>query len=335
LKIWTGIGNFVGGNMAFISPVCLLLGVVFPDAFAWIAPYVTAMFAFITFQGALGNNFSNLATTVRHPLPMVLSLVTSAVLMPVLAYLLGSVFFGSDPSIVCGLVLEYSVPIAVLSVMWTGLFQGDLSLTLATLLVSTVASPLTIPLTLKLLLGQTVQVDVMGMMTSMLLSIALPACVGMAVNDLSHGWGKRTLSPAVAPAARILMLLVLISNATGVASYMRNLTPMLVGVVVFIGIFASTGYVWGIVLARLTHQPWGGIVSMTYLCGMRNISAGAVIVAAYFPGEAMFPVIMGTLFQQILAAVFSVVTKHLVGEPEPLGGQKNVESAPQTAARRL
>ena len=335
MKIWTGIGNFVGGNMAFISPVCLLLGVVFPDAFAWIAPYVTAMFAFITFQGALGNNFSNLATTVRHPLPMVLSLVTSAVLMPVLAYLLGSVFFGSDPSIVCGLVLEYSVPIAVLSVMWTGLFQGDLSLTLATLLVSTVASPLTIPLTLKLLLGQTVQVDVMGMMTSMLLSIALPACVGMAVNDLSHGWGKRTLSPAVAPAARILMLLVLISNATGVASYMRNLTPMLVGVVVFIGIFASTGYVWGIVLARLTHQPWGGIVSMTYLCGMRNISAGAVIVAAYFPGEAMFPVIMGTLFQQILAAVFSVVTKHLVGEPEPLGGQKNVESAPQTAARRL
>ena len=55
----------------------------------------------------------------------------------------------------------------------------------------------------------------------------------------------------------------------------------------FVGIFASTGYVWGIVLARLTHQPRGGVVSMTYLCGMRNISAGAVIVTAYFPGEAM------------------------------------------------
>jgi len=319
--------------MALISPLCLLLGVVFPDVFAWITPFVTAMFAFITFQGALGNNFSNLATTVRHPLPMVLSLVTSAVLMPVLAYLLGSVFFGSDPSIVCGIVLEYSVPIAVLSVMWTGLYQGDLSLTLATLLVSTVASPITIPLTLKLLLGQTVQVDVMGMMTSMLISIALPACAGMAVNDLSHGWGKRTLSPAVAPAARLLMLLVIISNATGVASYMRNLTPMLVGVVVFVGIFASTGYVWGIVLARLTHQPRGGVVSMTYLCGMRNISAGAVIVTAYFPGEAMFPVIMGTLFQQVLAAAFSVVTERFAGEPGPSGQQEAVEPVSQVASR--
>ncbi|MFR8351665.1 MAG: hypothetical protein ACLVB1_02205 [Blautia obeum] len=32
---------------------------------------------------------------------------------------------------------------------------------------------------------------------------------------------------------------------------------------------------------------------------MRNISAGAVIAAAYFPGEVMFPVMIGTLFQQV------------------------------------
>lgn len=45
-------------------------------------------------------------------------------------------------------------------------------------------------------------------------------------------------------------------------------------------------------------------VSMMYGTGMRNISAGAVIAAAYFPGEVMFPVMIGTLFQQVLAALF-------------------------------
>jgi predicted Na+-dependent transporter len=228
-------------------------------------------------------------------------------------------------------VLEYAVPIAVLSVMWTGLFQGNLSLTLATLLVSTVASPLTIPLTLKLLLGQTVQVDVAGMMINMLVSIALPACAGMAVNDLTRGWGRKVLSPSAAPAARILMLLVLLSNSTEVSSYIYNLTPMLVGVVVFIGVFAATGYVWGIVFARLTHQSRGNLVSMTYLCGMRNISAGAVIAASYFPGEAMFPVVMGTLFQQVLAALFSEVTKRIAGVPEPSGVHDALESASQAS----
>ena len=333
MKAWTGIGNLIGSNMAILAPACLVLGVLFPDAFSWITPHVTVMFAFITFQGALGNNFSNLAETVRHPLPMVLSLLVSAVIMPVLVFLLGGIFFGSDPDIMCGLVLEYAVPVAVLSVMWTGLFQGNLSLTLATLLVSTVASPLTIPLTLKLLLGQTVQVDVAGMMFSMLVSIALPACAGMAVNDLSHGWGKKTLSPAVAPAARILMIMVLLSNSTEVSSYVHNLTPMLVGVVVFIGLFASTGYVWGMVLARLTHQPRGSLISMTYLCGMRNISAGAVIAASYFPGEAMYPVIMGTLFQQVLAALFSEVTKRVAGEPEPEADEKPLPAPSRASAR--
>ena len=43
------------------------------------------------------------------------------------------------------------------------------------------------------------------------------------------------------------------------------------------------------------------MVTMTYQTGMRNISAGAVLAAQYFPGEVMFPVMMGTLFQQVLA----------------------------------
>ena len=44
---------------------------------------------------------------------------------------------------------------------------------------------------------------------------------------------------------------------------------------------------------------------------MRNISAGAVIAAAYFPGEVMFPVMIGTLFQQVLAACYGSLIKRL------------------------
>lgn len=43
---------------------------------------------------------------------------------------------------------------------------------------------------------------------------------------------------------------------------------------------------------------------MIYGSGMRNISAGAVIAGAYFPAETLFPVMIGTLFQQILAAFY-------------------------------
>lgn len=46
---------------------------------------------------------------------------------------------------------------------------------------------------------------------------------------------------------------------------------------------------------------------MMYGAGMRNISAGAVIATTSFPGEVLFPVLIGTLFQQVLAALYGKI----------------------------
>lgn len=50
---------------------------------------------------------------------------------------------------------------------------------------------------------------------------------------------------------------------------------------------------------------------MIYGSGMRNISAGAVIAGAYFPAETLFPVMIGTLFQQILAAFYGSMMRRI------------------------
>lgn len=316
MEAWKAFGRFIGSHLAIIAPVCLVLGVLFPEQLGAIKPFVTGLFAFMTFQGALGNNFKNLAEAFRRPVPMLVTLFVSAVAMPFVAFLLGNLFFGSNQDLVLGIVLEYSVPVAVVSAMWINMFEGDLSLGLATLLVSTVLAPVTIPLTLQLLMGQSVAVDVVGMMRDMLLEIALPALAGMAVNDATRGWGKRELSPVLAPAAKLALVLVILSNSTGVAPYMKNLTPQLVGVIVFIGFFATSGYFWGLLIARAWGRPRETMITMTFQTGMRNISAGAVIAAEFFPGEAMFPVIIGTLFQQVLAASFGTFMRWLLARED-------------------
>lgn len=322
MQAWKAFGKFIGSHLAFIAPICVALGVLFPSQLAFLKPWVTPLFAFMTFQGALGNNLSNLGRTFAHPAPMLVTLAVSTVAMPLVAFALGTLLFGGSPNLVLGIVLEYSVPVAVVSTMWIGMFGGDVSLGLATLLVSTVLSPVTIPLTLHVLLGQTVEVDVAGMMGDMLVQIALPALAGMVVNDLTRGRAKAELSPVLAPAAKVALVLVILSNSTGVSPYMRNLTPQLVGVIVFIGLFASTGYFWGLVIAKLWRRPRETMVTMTYQTGMRNISAGAVLAAQYFPGEVMFPVMMGTLFQQVLAACFGSFMRWLLAREDAALGQK-------------
>ena len=252
---WAALGDFIASHMMFVSPACVALGVLFPDQLEFLRPAVTALFAFMTFQGSLSNNMSHVVETVRHPAPMFVTLAVSTVLMPCLACALGTALFGQSPELVCGIVLEYSVPVAVVSAMWINIFSGDISLGLATMLVSTVAAPFTMPLTLQLLLGQTVNVDTGRMITEMIVQIAIPALAGTLVNDLTHGWGKRVLSPAVAPAARVALVLVILSNSTGISSYVRNLTPQLFAVAVFICVFAASGYLWGFALARLWRRP--------------------------------------------------------------------------------
>ena len=328
MDAWKRLGGFIGSHMAFVSPACVVLGVLFPDQLSVLKPAVTALFAFMTFQSSLSNTFGNLARVVRRPLPMLVSLALATVAMPCVACALATALFGTSPNLVCGIVLEYSVPVAVVSAMWANMLGGDPALSLATILVSTVAAPVTIPLTLHLLLGQVVEVDAARMMGEMAVSIALPALAGTALNDATRGRAARELSPVVAPAAKIALVLVILCNSTGVAPYVRALTPQLVGVAAFICAFAACGYALGLAAARALRRPHEQEVSMTYLVGMRNISAGAVIAGEYFPGEVMFPVVIGTLFQQVLAAGFGTALRRLGrASGEGAGGATGV-SAP-------
>ena len=106
-------------------------------------------------------------------------------------------------------------------------------------------------------------------------------------------------------------MLVILSNSTGVAPYVRHLTPTLVVVAVFIRRVRVVR-----LRARASRRAGAALsddqtASMTFLVGMRNISAGAVIAGEYFPGEVMFPVVIGTLFQQVLASLFGSLLRRL------------------------
>ena len=52
-------GNkFIEKWMALVTPLCMLVGISFPDVAAHGLPYVTVVFAFITFTGALKSEFN-------------------------------------------------------------------------------------------------------------------------------------------------------------------------------------------------------------------------------------------------------------------------------------
>ena len=64
--------SFIEKWMAFVTPACLLMGVLFPDIAKHGVPYVTYAFAFMTFIGALKSRFRDVADVFKKPLPLIL-----------------------------------------------------------------------------------------------------------------------------------------------------------------------------------------------------------------------------------------------------------------------
>lgn len=303
MEAWKRLGRSIGSHMPVIVVLCVAAGVLFPRALAPLGPAVPALFAFMTFQGSLDNTLRQVVGVLRDPLPLIAILSVTLVAMPALAFLLANALFGGNADLVAGILLAYCVPIGIVSFMWVGMFSGNTALGLTAILASTVVSPFSIPLTLKLLMGTTIHIDAGGMMLDMLLMIALPALAGMLANDLTRGWAREALSPAAAPLSKIFLIVIIASNSTSMSEYVLHMNWTRLGVALFVLLFTASGFAWGLLAARLLRTDEATAITLSFDCGLRNISSGAVIATQYFPGETVFPVMCGTLFQQLLASL--------------------------------
>lgn len=293
---------FIEKWMPLVTPSCLFIGVIFAAWLGRFAPLVPWLFAFMTFAGSLSSGFRDMKKIAMHPISLIVVLLILHIVVPVTAFLVGSLIF-DDPLLVTGIVLEFIVPTGIVSLVWVNIYHGNSALTLSIILIDTVVAPFLVPFSLHVLMGSAVEISVAGMMKDLVLMIAVPALLAMALNHATRGRVKHTLSPKLAPFSKIGLILVVIINSTKVAPFFSQMTPALLLVTLVIFLLAVSGFFWGFLASKIFKEDNDGRVSMIFNSGMRNISAGAVIAGQYFSPEVMFPVMIGTLFQQILAAM--------------------------------
>lgn len=304
MKTLYRFNSFIEKWMALVTPACLAFGVLFPQIAKHGVPFVPYVFAFMTFTGALKSRFRDVANVFKHPVPLLIVMALLHLVIPGIASGVGSLVFPDNPNLVTGMVLEFAVPTAVVALMWVTIYNGNLAMSLALVVVDTVLAPVIIPFTLRLFVGSKVSIDMTHMISQLVFMVALPAIAAMTLNQVSGDRVRETWPSKLAPFSKIALIFVVASNSSGVAAYVRHMNLQRIKVAGLILILAASGYVIGLLTARLFHQDRETQISMMYGVGMRNISAGAVIASTSFPGEVLFPVLIGTLFQQMLAALY-------------------------------
>ncbi|WP_449539620.1 bile acid:sodium symporter family protein [Ferdinandcohnia sp. Marseille-Q9671] len=292
--------------MPLITPTSVVIGVLLT---AYLAPFsylVPWIFAVITFSGALSSNFKSLHRAIANPFPIIVALLVLHLIMPAWALMVGHLTFPGDSFTITGLVLAVVIPTGVASFIWASMKNGNIALTLSIILIDTLISPFVVPYSLTLFVGSNVEMDILSIMKGLIYMVVLPSILGMIVNHLTKGNCTKTISPILSPFSKIFLGIVIMINSAEIAPYLQNINLKLIktGVIVFFIAFCGYLVSWGI--ARLLKFDKDIIIAVIYTGGMRNISAGAVIAITFFPPEVAVPVVIGMLFQQILASIYGV-----------------------------
>lgn len=288
--------------MPLITPVGVVTGVIFSvhlKDFSYLIPWI---FAFMTFAGSLSSNFRSLKEVMVHPFPILLAMLILHVLMPAWAWGVGHIAFSSDAYTITGLILGMVIPTGVTSFIWVSIYKGNIPLVLSLILIDTLLSPIIVPLSLSLFIGQKVEMDFVSIMRGLLGMVVIPSMIGMLLNQLTKGKIKDQLGSRLAPFSKISIGIVVMLNGAVVAPYLKNINLKLVGITVTVFCIAFTGYLFSFLLGRLMKMDRDTVVTLTFTGGMRNISAGAVLAVSFFPAAVAVPVVVGMLFQQILAS---------------------------------
>ncbi|MEH7156830.1 bile acid:sodium symporter family protein [Neobacillus drentensis] len=289
--------------MPLITPVGVLTGVIFSvhlRDFSYLIPWI---FAFMTFAGSLGSNFRSLKEVIVRPFPILIAMFILHILMPIWAWSVGHVVFPGDIYTITGLVLGMAIPTGVTSFMWVAIYKGNIPLVLSIILIDTLLSPIIVPYSLSLFLGEKIEMDFINIMKGLLEMVVIPSLVGMYLNQATKGKIKDQLGTRLAPFSKLSLGIVVMLNGAVVAPYLKNINLKLVSITLVVFLIALTGYLFSFLIGKLVKGGRDNIISLTFAGGMRNISAGAVIAVSFFPAAVAVPVVVGMLFQQVLASL--------------------------------
>ena len=316
MAAWLALGEWIGDHLVALVPIGVAIGIAFPQLLLPVKPFIPTLFAIMTLQNSLSNDPRAMREALSKPLVIASIVAWVHVVAPLVTWAAARLVFGAASPTVAGVVLEYAVPMGASTVMWVGMFEGEMALALSALMASTLISPVSIPLTLKLLVGASIPFDSIGMMRSMCYMVAIPALVATVANALTKGRSAALAKPTM-PLSRILLPLIVATNATGLADYARHPTWKLLGIAVFMLCLAVASFLVGMRIARwLSDGRKGRFVATSFCCGIRNVSVGAVLATQYFGPEVMFPAIIGTPFQQVLAATFGRIMQRRLQESD-------------------
>ena len=283
--------KLISDYMGVLVLAAAVVALVVPSAFSGIKPTViNPLLGVIMFGMGMALRLEDFKIVFSRPKDVIIGCVAQFTIMPLLAWGLAKAF-QLDEALAVGVVLVGCCPGGTASNVITYLAKGDLALSVGMTGVSTLLAPLLTPLLTWALAGKSVDVDVVGMLLSILWVVILPIVAGLVVKGLWPKFTERMTAylPAVSSLAIAFIVLIVIS---------ANAQKLLMGGMVIILVVVlhnlcglSLGWLIGKLL-RLTDTKRRAI---SIEVGMQNSGLASSLATLHFAAYPM-ATIPGAIF---------------------------------------
>lgn len=283
--------KLISDYMGVLVLAAAVVALVIPDAFRGIRPtLINPLLGIIMFGMGMALRFDDFHIVFSRPRDVIVGCLAQYTIMPLLAFAL-SRLFALDDALAVGVVLVGCCPGGTASNVITYLAKGDLALSVGMTAISTVVAPVMTPLLVWLLAGKTVDVDVAGMLLSILWVVILPIVAGLLAKWF---WPRLTervkeFLPAVSSLAIAFIVLIVIS---------ANAHKLLLGgliIIVVVVLHNLCGLGLGYLIGRLLHLSTPKRKAISIEVGMQNSGLASSLATLHFAAYPM-ATIPGAIF---------------------------------------
>jgi BASS family bile acid:Na+ symporter len=235
------------------------------------------LFAITMFALGVVLDAEELKETLRHPLRILLGVLTQYIVMPTCAFLVATLA-GLPPAVALGFIIVGSAPGAMASNVIVYLAGGALAFSIAMTTVATFLSPIITPTLVELLGGRLLPIPFWNMMQTILLVVVVPLALGMYLHRYLGQY--MVLAREIAPALAALAIMIICSYA--VAANQSRIAAVGLNVFLLVVLLNALGYTAGWFLARFYRFDHRHQVALAIEIGMQNAGLGVVLALEHF-----------------------------------------------------
>lgn len=283
--------KLISDYMGVLVLLAAVLALLFPGFFCHIKPsLINPLLGVIMFGMGLTLRADDFRVVFMRPKDVIAGCLTQFTVMPLLAFAL-SKLFSLDEALTVGMILVGCCPGGTASNVITYLAKGDLALSVGMTAVSTLLAPLLTPLLVLLLAVKTVDVDVVGMLLSILWVVILPIVLGLLVKRFLPKASDKVSDYLPAVSSLAVCVIVLIVIAANAQKLLSSGLVIMFAVVLHNVCGLAIGYLIGVVL----HMTQAKRRAVSIEVGMQNSGLASSLANTHFAALPM-ATIPGALF---------------------------------------